>query len=294
MKKNEIFLAEVGLSSSNANHISNIAKEIAYELQSELSNVKLINCTLGLLSGSQVESISYETNKDIFNKIPYTLKKIGELNSLIAWLREGIKAKEDEIKNLPSNYIEYCEFVGKEIPALEKRIETFSENDIIGEMSIKDRNRYYTLETMASVIGSYIHPDGYFSKIRKDLKTKLRNPVETIGEGHDMSIKRYCSIYSIEEVDGMFFELQQQHRDIQSELNGMKYSISSELKRRNLEIGEKNKQANLKYSHEVEAMEIERSLFVKSETARIESLKIIIPNDLKEIYDFVNKKGKKD
>ena len=294
MKKNEIFLAETGLSSSNANHISNIAKEIACELQNEINNIKFLNCKLSLLAGSKTEIINIETEKDVFNKIPFLLKRIGELNSLIAWLREGIKAKEDEIKRIPSNHYDYCALIGKKAPSIGAKLPMATEEDVIGEMSIKDRNRYYTLEAMAAKIGSYIHPGEHFSKIRVELKNKLRNPVETIGQGSEMSVKKYDSSYSIEEVDKMFFDLQQQHRDLQAELNGMKYSINSEVTKRNLEIGNTNKQTALKYNNEIEDFEAEIDLFSKSETARIESLKIIIPNDLKEIYEFINKIGKKD
>jgi hypothetical protein len=69
---------------------------------------------------------------------------------LIAWLRESIKAKERLIKEAENtSYEDY----GLEVPERPERAEYITEDDVIGMWSIKQRNRYYYLDTLCATIG---------------------------------------------------------------------------------------------------------------------------------------------
>lgn len=293
MKKNEIFFSDEGLTSSNANHISNISKEVISEIQSEIDNIRFVGCQVGLLSSNNQTIIERSSDPTILQKINDKLCAIGDLTSLIAWLREGIKAKENESGLLPSHLKDYCDLVGKVMPKEAYRDRLFSEDDIVAEMSIKDRSRYYTLEAKASVIGKYIHPDGKFSKARETLKDKTRNPVSIQGQGIDAIVRTYNDMFDIEKVDDKFFELQQIHRTLQSELNGIKYSIKTETEKRNSAVNTEYLHNITTFNGIIKELSTEMENYIKSEKARIESLKIIIPNDLKPIYEYVNSLGKK-
>lgn len=293
MKKNEIFFSDEGLTSSNANHISNISKEVISEIQSEIDNIRFVGCQVGLLSSNNQTIIERSSDPTILQKINDKLCAIGDLTSLIAWLRESIKAKENELTFLPRSYNDYAKLVGKNIVVPPNREDYVTEDDIIGELSIKDRAHYYSLEARAATVGKYIHPDGKFSIARKTLKDKDSNPISIQGQGIDAMVRTYSSPFTIESVEDKFFELQQLHRTLQAELNGIKYSIKKEAEERNARIDNAFKKDYFEYTGLAQALANEFEIYINSERARIESLKIIIPNDLKPIYEYVNSLGKK-
>jgi len=108
---------------------------------------------------------------EILEKIPDHLLKIAEANSLIAWLREAIKAKEAEMEAVLSmKSDDYIKAENIDCPARPER-ENYGFvvfDDILATLSIKEREEYYRLETKCAVIGKFIHPDGSFSRARKD------------------------------------------------------------------------------------------------------------------------------
>lgn len=292
MKKNEIFFADNGLTSSNANHIGNIAKEIISEIQSKIDNIRFVGCSVNILSSTGQTVIEKPSELALLESVSEGLNQIGQLTALISWLREGIKAKESELSSLPRNYNDYSKLIGKGMIISPYKEDRVTEDDVIGELSIKDRSHYYELEAKASVIGKYIHPDGKFSLARKTLKDKLRNPINIQGQGIDAMVRTYTPAFDVKSVDEKFFQLQQMHRSLQAELNGIKYSIKKETEERNARIDAEYNKIYLEYSNKVQALANEFDLYIKSERARIESLKIVIPNDLKPIYEFVNSMGK--
>ena len=51
-----------------------------------------------------------------------------------------------------------------------------TEEEYYDSLDIKERNRYYELETEAAIIGKYIHPNGSFACQRQKLKYIIYNP----------------------------------------------------------------------------------------------------------------------
>lgn len=138
------------------------------------------------------------------------------VKSLIAWLREGIKAKE----NLMNGMVK---------PETPNYGHVLTEVEYYASLPIKKRNRYYQLETEAAVLGKYIHPDGHLSDARKELKDKLQHPHKVDGRGRDALIYTYTPTVDVAEVDNVFFELQKKHREIQAQLNAMKHSCEQAI-----------------------------------------------------------------
>ena len=89
MKKSS-FLGKDGVSATSANHLANIAKEMYEAVQNKLDSIKLYSRDFLLAVNGTVYRVENESDKSELDDISNGLKTIGELKSLIAYLREGI------------------------------------------------------------------------------------------------------------------------------------------------------------------------------------------------------------
>lgn len=294
MKQDYIFLGEEGLTSTSANHIANVAKEFYQTVESELDGVKLINKAVSTLTDSNVKVLSRGNDSAFIESMESKLQQVVEAKALIAWLREAIKAKErllQEVKDLRID--EFCKLQNIDFEHVSIARPTYmSEDEYLATLSIKDRNRLLELQTQCAVIGKYIHIDGKFNKARKDLKSKLQEPNHMIGSDKDAIIYTYTPSVTSKEADDVFFKLQAKHRAYQAELNGMLHTMQEVLDKdkfeKNAEYSRKINESNAKLN----SIQAQMKEFQDLEVARISQLKIVIPNDLKEIFNALNKIGK--
>ncbi|MDR0865422.1 MAG: hypothetical protein LBO74_10900, partial [Candidatus Symbiothrix sp.] len=97
MKKiNAVFFGEKGITSSSANHVCNIGKEYIEATHKSLDSLNFVTSSVTDFNGENTHILKEGvkiSEEDILNK----LSKIAEINSLIAYLREAIKAKSNEL-----------------------------------------------------------------------------------------------------------------------------------------------------------------------------------------------------
>ena len=284
MKKDEIFFGDNGLTSTSANFVANLAKEMYTGIETELNHLHFYSTTVGLISGGQDRIIRNGVTS--LDDIEQKLKDIAQLKSLIAWLREAITAKDRLIAETRS-----CNFEIEVIPVPEEET-PLTANDIIGEMSIKERNRYYQLETFCSTIGKFIHQDGVFNNERNKLHDVAVAPYSTSGEGANMVVYAYTPTISPEVVDDKFAYLQQLYRENQAQLNSIKHQIETTILKDTTEKNERYKVAYGEYRRQDHARSIEIQNKRNAEVQRISNLKIIIPDSLKQIFEKVQSYGK--
>ena len=208
------------------------------------------------------------------------------MKSLIAWLREAISARDRLITEAKTS-----EFGIETIPTPERE-DSLTTDDVIGAMSIKERNRYYQLETFCSVIGNFIHQKGVFNEQRNKLHDIVVAPYSTFGEGADMIVYAYVPTISPEEVDNKFAYLQQLYRENQAQLNSIKHQIETAVLKDTTEKNERYKVAYDEYHRQEHARSIEIQNKRNTEVQRISNLKIIIPDSLKSIFEKVQSYGK--
>lgn len=297
MNKNEIFFGENGLSSTSANYIANLAKESCQAIDKELENINFVTSYIKLLDSSAPEYLLEEgTDESTLHSLVFKLQEKAELQSLIAWLREAIKAKEALSSSLRRDFEleDFCKLKNYQLPISPEHNHVLTEDEYYGSLSIKERNRYYELETLCAVLGKFIHPKGTFSIRREDLNTIVRKPRRTTGNGKETSIYTYRPSVSPDEVNEVFFSLQNKHREYQAELNGIKHKCE-------LAIEKSQEEENNRYLAEYEtyrtvynALVNEMTAYKNEEAARIRNLKIVIPNNLKDIYAKVASLGKKE
>ena len=293
MEKDNIFFGEQGLTTTSANHLANLAKEACQTVENELMKLSFYGREASLISSDFVKVLKIGDNEETLSEVESKLTYIAGLKSLIAWLREGIKAKERLVKEAKamaddviamSLDLDWCE--------APKREAYMTEDDYIATLSIKERNRYYHLQTLCAVIGSYIHPDGHFSEERKDLKDAIAEPVTISGSGRDAIIYTYKPSVSVQKVEDTFFSLQAKHREYQAQLNSMKHqmelAIQEDTRKKDAEY---SKAINL-YTNKMKAVMAEVVAFRNQKVQEAQALKIIIPDSLKVIYNQMNALGK--
>lgn len=287
MEKDLIFFSEQGLTSTSANFISNLAKERYSSIVQALESIVFYTTTIKLL-GTNETTVLKEGVMSVAT-VESDLKKIAKLKSLIAWLRESIKAKERLIKECQDGDYEYYSITVPERPERESYI---TSDDVIATFNIKQRNRYYYLEAYCATIGEYIHPSGTFAQEREQLHKIMHEPRTVSGNGRDTLIYSRTPSLPVDQVENTFMELQQTYREYQAELNSIKHQIEETV---NKDTAQKNIEYSEKLSaYKTEMITIDAELTRKRKEAvtAASNLKIIIPDSLKEIYDEIKELGK--
>lgn len=298
MQKDLVFFKKEGeegvaLTSTSANHIANLAKEYIQGVETQLNNVCFFNVEVALVGSTSKNIIQTGRTSEVLNKLQSMLEGVAQAKSLIAWLREGIKAKENLMKDLQNISLgDWCEEYEVVKPVAPTYGPVLTEVEYYASLPIKERNRYYQLETEAAVLGKYIHPDGHLSDARKELKNKLQHPHEVDGKGRDALIYTYTPTIFIAEIDNVFFELQKKHREIQAQLNAMKYSCEQAINESTNKVNTEYMAASQKYQAELKDVLGAFKTWKDEKSQEYSKLKIVIPNSLLGIYNTINSLGK--
>ena len=275
------FFGDKGLTSTSANYIANLAKEAYEKLEAKLNTTSFIRETITVI-GSTAETNVKLSQAGLITLAPNILKEICEYKSLIAWLREAIKEKENLFK---ANKLwvsdEYTEHLRNRLQCEDY----LTEQDVIESWTIAEQEDYLSLETICAVIGKYIHPNGPLSKAKTELSNRINKPVTTECSGRDTIIRRYYPECTEEEVNNLFFSLQKNHREYQARLNGIKHKIDMTIREDIQKKDEAYKKALQEFNDRANELLVADKLAREEKHKEIEALKIVIPNDLKSVYD---------
>ncbi|MBO7570607.1 MAG: hypothetical protein J6T48_00470 [Bacteroidales bacterium] len=289
--KLDAFFGAEGLTNTSANFIANKAKEMY-----ENSNNVFFDFVTSEVSviGMDRKVVSHKgMTLDEFNKSIDEVANVGKLKALIAWLREAIKARQTMVDAVKITDVEtYAAELGLELPTLGEMMKRITEDDVIAEMSVAERCRYYYLEAQCANLGKLIHPSGDFSNSIKQAKQSLRTGLATSGEGRDMTITEYSASLDMDMVDHKFMEMQELHRSLQAELNGIKHKIEIALDEHNSKVMMSNHRSAEEFNLAMKTITDKVDEARDKELRRIRGLKIIIPDSLKETYELVAAVGK--
>lgn len=281
----KIYFGTSGITSTSANTVANWAKEYV----KNIPTMSFVNKYISLIGDSHKELVSSGIN----NIDTAFLKKKAKAYSLIAWIREAIKAKEKLIKEIETLGLEeYCVLKGITYPQEPVEDHILTEEEYWDSKSTKERNKYYELETSLSVLGKFIHPEGNFANARNYLQDKINNPIDVSDNGRDTIITRYEPSISLKDVESKFFELQAKHRELQSQLNAMKYECEKACIQSETEVKTKYQKEYNTYNTLRSKLYADLSKYKRDQVNEIIKLKIIIPDSLQEIFKEVSQLGK--
>lgn len=287
------FFGIEGLTMTSANHIANLAKEFTKTNERSLNSVSFIETRLTIIGSDAVQPIHTGWPDAALDHITENLRAICDANSLIAWLREAIKAHDKHIKSIEAQTLEeYCAECCIALPEEPRRQSSITKEEYIDTLSIKDRNKILMLQAQAAVYGKYIHPEGPFAGARAELMEKMANETEVKGNGRDTLLYHYKPTANAMKVEDCFYQLQREYRATQAELNGYLHKIDQAVQK---DADEKSKAFHdAMVSYRLQVAELTKAFedykMLRLEEAR--KLRIIIPNDLKGIYAIVSELGK--
>ena len=295
MKKDMIFFSTEGkgLTSTSANHIANLAKEMVRETEASLEGLTFYSTSVALIGNDSVNTLREGDTSETLGKIKAQLHTIAKANALIAWLREAIKAKErllKEVDDLTLN--DFMKLQGIKKPDMPTRGTALTEDEYYASLSVDERNRFYSLEALASVLGKAVHPAGVIANAREQLNERLKNPKTIEGKGRDALLFFYTPTVKTSQVDEVYFAVQKEFREVQASLNAIKYDCLKAVKESEIEVQTKYADDYAKYQAEITRIQNEMSTYEKKRTREIGSFKIRIPDSLVDIYERVAHLGK--
>jgi hypothetical protein len=296
---NNVYFGPSGITSTEGNHLCNIAKEMIKRTEKKLYGVKFYQTSISAIGSSERQLMSQGSSDISF--IDDALREIAEANSFCAWVREAIKEKEAQ--QLAVNRKELDEWLKeqdieiKEEPMYPMSVRIVEEQDIINTWDINKLNKYYRLGAFASAIGNYIHPGKpirNYNDARVDLHKVVNTPISVEGSGRDTILHYHMPTVTPEVVDAQFLKMQDMHRSYEKELNAMKAELKETVNNLNQQ---KCNTLQLKidayYAEHREYIAWKNEMRNKlnkwkvSETERLSKLKIVVPKDLKDIFQKV-------
>lgn len=279
---NRVFFGEKGITSTSANHLANLAKECMESNRRALEGVGFITSTVRLLNGGEAAILTEGRNEQYLSSVPELLKEIAEMNTFCAWMREAIKAKDEELSLIDNaNLCDYFE----DLPETPERGIMWNEKDAIATFSIAERMEYYSLEAEAATLGKFIHPDKPFSVARTDMMKRMVQPNKLVGEGVNAMMYHFVPSISSDLVEDYYMQLQQKHRNVEGALNKYKYRIKKLVEEHNLELERKYRDAREVYNMTMQTKGTEFRAWQIEERSKIAALKIVIPEALTKTYE---------
>lgn len=280
------FFGQDGLTQTSANHICNLAKEYYSNLEKKINNISGFTQEAKIIGSDDVMVTAVGTTKEEFNSIPDKLYKIAECKALCAYLREAIKERDRVYREITSYQKEH-DLVR---PCLEPTINEF---DVLATWSVGQLTKYYELEAKCVAFGKYIHEDGSFNRFRDSYVLQLKAPVTISGKGRDLVSYMNTPTLSEEEINDMFFALQDEYRSAQAELNGMKHIIDTAIENDGIAKQQKYAKELNVYFEATSKVTNEQEEERQEALNKLQGLKIVIPNHLRNIYNEILSLSKK-
>ncbi len=291
---NNVFFKDGFLTSTEAQNICNVANEVIARLTESINSVQFYNTSITSIVSSDNEVCAGRGTTDIA-WIQDAIIKIGKYNSLIAWLKEAIKNKEEAIGEISSMRLqEWLEFKYYPNPMSPSRKATVTKEDVIRNLEATELNKYFTLQSKAAAIGKFIHETGSISRAKIMLNKVVAEPNKISGAGRDTVIYRYTPSVKADDVDNMFLSLMSEHRNLNAQLNFIKAKAVEEANKQNIANEQEYQKARTAYSKEyndwldkTEDLQSRFNQYIITEKEKISKLKINVPDSLMETYKSI-------
>lgn len=300
----EKFFGTSGYTSTSANYIANKAKEMVEGINAD--SIDFITTKVSSLNNNTEMILSRGLDENQLDTLIERQVIASKLNGLISWMREAIRAKETLLNQcertnfntwMKENYpdVDLNTFGADVIDNPEPEDITMTADEwAMANMSIKEINEYLFLLAACSKIGKFIHPNGEYSRARA---TALQKHGTSSVKDYQSStvIYNYESSVPADAIEKKFFEMQELHREYQKRLNSIKFNIDNEvqkLKDQYVAMLDKYNEVESTNNANISKKRAEyRTMFNAWKMKKLEELrklKIIIPNELKEIVELVN------
>lgn len=285
------YFGDKGLTMTSANHIANLAKQSYQKDESFLKELNLVSTNIQVIGQEVTTPSSVGATIEDLQSIDSRLNNIAQCKGFIAWLREAIKAKEEL-----QNCIHWFTFE-LWLKANDLKLPELNNGGYItaySELNVAEKASMLLDEAKAATFGSFIHPDGPLDKAYKHYIQVQSNKLNVNIAGRDTIITHYePSIADSEVVENTLDSIRAEWRETEAKFNKRKYDLDKTDQAR-----ERSSRAEAEASNRARAIR-ENELreqyhqWVDSELDRIDSLKIVIPEMFKPLYEHLKSLGKK-
>lgn len=292
---NSVFFGENGLTSTSAQHVKDMAGHYVDDLKQKLSSITFVNSNINIIGGENSTLVNKGWNEEELNSVNEILERISQAQALQAWLGEAINAKQNRQTYVGHyNIKDYCNDYNIEYPTEPTNVKYATEADWLKTLSIKELNRYLTLQTYCAVFGNFIHPKyGSNFHTARQLAIKVEKaPYEVTENGRDTVIYNKTLSVDIETIDNKYFELQAIHRDKQSEFNALRHQFEVYRDSKFTQDQTEYDKKLLEYKQRITELSSQWQTKKDELERECANMKIVIPDALKSIYDKVNRLGK--
>lgn len=294
--ENKVFFGESGITSTSATYLCNIARELLKDIESSLNSISFITEEVTLFGSENKIRTKEGYNLSELSDLDSKLTKAAQLKAFIAWMSEGIKAKDVESERLKEYTL--SDFT-KDFPEyIVQRSEnsTLDINYGLGKLSISERVKYLFSEALTSSIGKYIHNNGALRKAYSELLNIAHNKVNITTEAKDSIVVVTNKIPSVDtkEVEKIMLKYQDLRRENEKVLNSLKSKVKDYDHEYQMYINLEQKVDLESYKEDIEIVRSKYNEYVLNKRSEIENLKIIIPDELRDIYNTLHtlSKGK--
>lgn len=289
---------EKGMTTTSANKLANLAKERNREDMLLIQNVRFYNEVMTLLvnpAEKVVLSEGLKGSQEEFEKLNQALLRIARFNAFISWVREAITAKEELIQAVNDTSIKtWCKIQGIELPGepqndVNDNMET---SRAAAQASIDEMARYFINQSVASVLGQAIHPDGPIDEARRTLIEATMTPSKTEGYGKDTVIKTKEATATADAVTTFYMTLQSEWRHTEAAVNEAKGKWQLADKERFIELVNYYHARLREYELAVSKIKADWEEWKLEETKRLGKLKIRVPSALQIVLNELLALGK--
>lgn len=264
--------------------------------------------------------------KDFLDSLSDKVNGLKPQNALKVYLETAKRLYFKALKEVTEMDLDsYCEKQGIEIPTCISQREFLesqgvhapvepelgpvtTEEDLISQLSEKERCLLLSSNSKAAAIGTAIHPNGAFAKSREALLALGETKAEINTYGNSAVVVSETPSVSVEDVNNVFFALQNEHRELEASRNRLNEKIKRQLreaavKRQEdykvaLEAYNKANEVYCRFCRDYDALVQKKDDRVKEirnqmekyrleERERILSLRITIPDELLAVYNEV-------
>lgn len=295
MKQDKIFFGEQGLSATSADFIANLAKEMLRKDESKIAGINFVCEQISPFNNPVKSEITIGMEEDEVRNIPVIMERIVRLKSLIAWLREAIKAKDRLLKDVENMSIyreEWAKMGFEEAPDPPEGYTLVTKDDYLSKLSVADRSKMFKLQTKAAVLGKILHKEGPLEVARERLYGIMTKPREMASQGVNNILHYYEPSVDSDVVDEVYFKLTKEYREAQAGLNAYLHEIDTAVKQFDIDQAARYARESEEYEKKTRLLNAQLEAWKKKEAKRIGRLKIIIPNSLRDIYEEVQRVGK--
>jgi hypothetical protein len=294
--ENKVFFGESGITSTSATYLCNIARELLKDIESSLNSISFITEEVTLFGSENKIRTKEGYNLSELSDLDSKLTKAAQLKAFIAWMSEGIKAKDVESERLKEYTL--SDFT-KDFPEyIVQRSEnsTLDINYGLGKLSISERVKYLFSEALTSSIGKYIHNNGALRKAYSELLNIAHNKVNITTEAKDSIVVVTNKIPSVDtkEVEKIMLKYQDLRRENEKVLNSLKSKVKDYDHEYQMYLNLEQKVDVESYKEDMEIVRSKYNEYVLNKRSEIENFKIIIPDELRDIYNTLHtlSKGK--